>query len=510
MSEELQVSVGVDRQQLAALAAKELNVLAPLVYPEVCYLPFPDYYRSLYVDMMASFNKERTFDKYALGFPRGHSKTLFAKLLATSAVANTKLRFILIVGANDARAQDFLADVTSGMDEPNFRAVYGNWREDVRRDTLNTKQFMFNGRMVQLAAIGQGGSLRGLSKDNARPDLMILDDAQTRECAESQAESLAYQKWFYATLLKAKSPIRCTYLYIGNMYRDIKISDMQYACLMRNLQLSPHWRSYITGAILADGTALWEDLQPLKQLLLEYQEDTAAGQGEVFAAEVQNDPTYKPKTSVDTSLLRVRDPFEGELHQGDFIIIDPAGRKRKAAGAKKDSDKTAVLYGRIFDGVPYAYSIHAAVMTPLETIEYAVRLALEKGCSVIGAESTAYQETLLYWMDLYCRQQNIEGIELVELYTGRRSKNERILESFGMANRKEIGFTREAVTLWLSYVTLFDPKRDDNVDDVLDVVWYMQKMYLEYGQHMSIAGESTVVQHQAHDALPASYCSSSF
>lgn len=66
-----------------------------------------------------------------------------------------------------------------------------------------------------------------------------------------------------------------------------------------------------------------------------------------------------------------------------------------------------------------------------------------------------------------------------------------------MANRKEIGFTREAVTLWLSYVTLFDPKRDDNVDDVLDVVWYMQKMYLEYGQHMSIAGESTV------DAAPS-------
>lgn len=217
-----------------------------------------DYYRSLYADMMASFNKERTFDKYALGFPRGHSKTLFAKLLATSAVANTKLRFILIVGANDARAQDFLADVTSGMDEPNFRAVYGNWREDVRRDTLNTKQFMFNGRMVQIAAIGQGGSLRGLSKDNARPDLMILDDAQTRECSESQAESTTYQKWFYATLLRPKSPIRCTTLYIGNMYRDIKISDMQYACLMRNLQLSPHWRSYITGAILADGTALWK------------------------------------------------------------------------------------------------------------------------------------------------------------------------------------------------------------------------------------------------------------
>ena len=507
---QLPVTLGIDKTRLAALAATELNVLAPLVYPDTCYLPFPDYYRSLYVDMMDSFHKERTFDKYALGFPRGHSKTLFAKLLAVSAVANTQLRFILIVGATDSRAQDFLADVASGLDEPNFRATYGNWREDLRRDTMNVKQFMFQGRMVQIAAIGQGSSLRGLSKDNARPDLMIMDDAQTRECAESVAESTAFQKWFYATLLKAKSPIRCTYLYIGNMYRDIKITDMHYACLMRNLQLSPYWRSYITGAILANGTALWEELQPLQQLLLEYQEDTAAGQGEVFAAEVQNDPTYKPKSTVDTSLLRVRDAFEGELHQGDFIIIDPAGRKTGGSG-KRISDKTAILYGRVFDGVPYAYTIHAAVMTPLETIEYAIGLALKHGCSVIGAESTAYQETLLYWMDLYCRQHSIEGIDLVELYTGRRSKNERILESFGMANRKEIGFVREAVTIWLSYVMLFDPKKTDNIDDVLDVVWYMQKMYLQYGQHMSIAGESTVVQYTPeHDALPASYCTSSF
>lgn len=512
MTEPTQVSIGIDRAQLANLAATELNVLAPLVFPDTCTLAFPDYYRSLYLDMLESFKRERTFDKYALGFPRGHSKTLFAKLLAISAIANTKLRFILVVGSTDSRAQDFLADIMSGMDEPNFRAVYGNWREVKYKDTQNDKQFEFQGRTVQICAIGQGGSLRGLSKDNTRPDLMILDDAQTRECAESIAESTAFQKWFYATLLKAKNPVRCTYLYIGNMYRDIKLTDMQYACLMRNLQLSPFWRSYITGAILADGTALWEELQPKAQLLSEYLEDTAAGQAEVFAAEVQNDPLFKPKSSIDTSKLCVRDPFEGELHQGDFIIIDPAGRKRKGQKKhiKKDSDKHAILYGRVFDGVPYAYEVHTELMTPLQCIEFAVGWALKYGCSVIGAESTAYQETLLFWMDLYCRQHSIEGIELVELHTGRQSKNERILESFQQANRREIGFTRSSVALWLSYATLFDPKVDDNVDDVLDVVYYMPKMYLQYSQFMSIAGESTVVQHEAMNALPASYCQSNF
>lgn len=498
-----QQGLSVDRAQLAEIGAREINLFAPLVFPEDCYLEFPPYYSALYRDMLASLQKDRVFDKYALGFPRGHSKTLFAKLLCISAIANTTRRFILIVGSTDTRAQDFLADVTTGLDSDNFRAVYGNWREDVRRDTLNVKQFRFNGRTVQIAAIGQGGSLRGLSKDNARPDCIILDDAQTRECADSIGESTNYQKWFYATLLKAKSPTRCTYLYIGNMYKDIKINDLQYTCLMRNLQLSPYWRSYITGAILADGTALWEELQPLKQLLLEYAEDSEAGQGEIFAAEVQNDPTYKPKQTVDRSLLAVRDVHPNELHQGDFIIIDPAGRKRK-------SDKHAILYGRVFDAVPYAYSIHTEVMTPLQCIEYSIGLALEKGCSVIAAEATAYQETLLYWMELYCQQQNIEGIELVPLQTGRRSKNERILQSFQEANRRELGFTRETLGEWLSYVNLFDPKREDNADDVLDVVAYMPKVVLQYGGLMSIAGEGRVLKHEADDALAADLSPSCF
>lgn len=493
----------VDRKELAAMGARELNIFAPLVFPEDCYLAFPPYYCALYRDMLASFRKDRAFDKYALGFPRGHSKTLFAKLLTLSAIANTKLRFILIVGSTDGRAQDFLSDVATGLDSANFRATYGNWREDVKRDTLNVKQFRFNGRTVQIAAIGHGGSLRGLSKDNARPDLIILDDAQTRECAESVTESEAFQKWFQATLLKAKSPIRCTYLYIGNMYRDIKINDLQYTCLMRNLQLSPFWRSYITGAILADGTALWEELQPISQLLTEFAEDTASGHGEIFAAEVQNDPSYKPKLSVDPNALCVRDPYYGELHQGNFIIIDPSGRKRK-------SDKTAILYGKVFDAIPYAYSVHAEVMTPLQTIEYSVNKALEEGVTVIAAEATAYQETLLYWMEVYCQQQGIEGIELVPLHTGRLSKNERILASFQQANRRELGFTRETCAAWLSYVNLFDAKRIDNVDDVLDVVAYMPKTVLQYGQFMSIAGESTVVKHTIDNALPASQSPSAF
>lgn len=490
-----------DRNEIRTLAQDELNIFAPLLLPTVCTLPFPDFYRSIYADLLASMRAERSFDKYALGFPRGHCKTAFAKILCSSAIANTGVTFILVVCSNQDRAKDFIKDVCDSLDEPNFRKVYGNWREDIRIDRAELKQFVFQGRPIVIAAAGVGTAVRGFNLANQRPDLILCDDMQTRECAESLGESRALQTYFFATLLKAKSPKRCTFLYIGNMYKDIKLTDLQYTCLLRNLQLNQYWRSYITGAILADRTALWEDLQPLQQLLNEFAQDTAAGHGEVFAAEVLNDPTYKPRTGVMLDKVAIRDPQPSDLHQGNFIIIDPAGRKRK-------SDRTAILYGELYDAVPYAVNIHAEQMTPLQTVEYAVGLALSKGCTVIAAESTAYQETLLYWMELYCLQQNITGISFCELHTGRRSKNERILSSFQEANRRELGFSREAFAMWLAAVNLFDPLRVDNIDDVLDVVTYMPKCFLLYGQLMAIAGQSTITQE--FDAPPAYTALSSF
>lgn len=491
-------SATFDREQIITLARQELNIFAPLLLPEVCTLPFPDYYRSLYQTILASLQANRQFDKFGLGFPRGHCKSSFAKVLTSSAIAHTKKKLILIVCSNEERAIDFLTDVMRSLDEPNFKAVYGNWREEVLEDRKQAKQFFFNGRLVTLIAAGVGTSVRGLLKNNERPDFIIGDDMQTRECAQSIAESKAFQEWFFATLLKTKSPKGCTYLYIGNMYRDIKITDTQYTCLLRNMQLNPAWKTYIVGAILANNTALWEELHPIKQLIAEYIEDTSFGHGEIYAAEVLNDPTYKPKSGIDYTKLRVRDEFPGEMHQGNFVIIDPSGRKKlgKVKGSKP-SDDTAILYGKLFDGIPYAYSIESEVMTPMQTIEKAIALCLQHGCSLVGVEAVAYQETLIYWFELYCEQQNITGISIVPLTTGRQSKNERILESFKQATGREIGFTRKTLAQWGAQVQLFNPLIDTNKDDILDAVAYMPQIILKYGQLMTIAGEHTVVSNSS-------------
>lgn len=489
-----QPAVAYNLEEVRTLARTELNFFAPLALPEVCTLPFPPYYEALWGTLHASLSLERAFDKFALGFPRGHAKTLLLKLLILSVILNTQNKFVLIVCANQDRAKDVLRDVCAMLDSPNVQQVWGNWRVDISIDKAEFKQFTFGGRTIALAAAGQGTSIRGFNVGYSRPDVILCDDAQTRECAASITESLQYIEWFFATLMKSKNPTRCTYLYIGNMYRDLKIKPSLYTCLLRNLQKSSHWKSYIVGAILANGTALWEELQPLQQLLEEYIQDTEMGQGEVFAAEVLNDPSFKPKTGLDPTSIVIIEPTPHMLHQGSYIIIDPAGYK-------KTSDPTAISYNEVYDATPCVVELVEEVLTPSATIYKVLNMALERGCSMVCVESVAYQDTLLYWFQFICHQQGITGIELLPVTTGGHSKNSRILRSFEEVKAKEIAFTPHTLALWLARAMSFDPLRTNNLDDTLDVVAYSSKVFATYGHLLAIQGQATVIQHT--DTLPA-------
>lgn len=488
------MSTGYNLEEVRKLAATQLNFFAPLALPEVCTLAFPPYYEALWSTLHSSLSLERAFDKFALGFPRGHAKTLLLKLLILSVVLNTQNKFILIVCANQDRAKDVLRDVCAMLDSQNIQQVYGNWRTELSIDKAEFKQFTFGGRTIALAAAGQGTSIRGFNVGYSRPDVILCDDAQTRECAASITESLQYIEWFFATLMKAKNPTRCTYLYIGNMYRDLKIKPNLFTCLLRNLQKSTNWKSYIVGAILANGQALWEELQPLEQLLSEYLQDTEMGQGEVFAAEVLNDPTYKPKSGLDPTSVVTIEPTGDMLHQGNYIIIDPSGYK-------KTSDPTAIGYCEVYDATPCVVELHEEILTPSATIYKVLNLALEKGCSLVCVENVAYQDTLLFWFNFISHQQNIHGIEFLPITTGGYSKNSRILRSFEEVKAKELAFTPTALALWLSRAMSFDPIRVNNLDDTLDVVAYAPKVFATYGHLLAIQGQATVIEHS--DTLPA-------
>jgi hypothetical protein len=183
-------------------------------------------------------------------------------------VAYTEKQYCIIFAALPELAQKVLKGAMSIILSDNFQAVYG--QITFEKETQDEVQFWFKGRLVIIQAKSAGTSIRGTNVNRIRPDLLIFDDIQKREDSKSPVLGDALKDWFQNTALKLRSPKGCMYVFLGNMY-PTEHSMLRWLCRQAS------WLKFVTGAILADGTSLWEELFPIKQLIEEYQTDKDAG-----------------------------------------------------------------------------------------------------------------------------------------------------------------------------------------------------------------------------------------
>lgn len=472
--------VAFDSTEARDLAKVDMDFFGMLAMPDDVIYSFPEFYKQVWSILIGCLHKSRDFSKYAIGLPRGHGKTFVVKLLILYTILFTDRKFILVVSAIKDNAASIIADVADMLDSPNIRAVFGNWRVSIEVDRQDKKKFYFNGRPVILKAAGAGTAIRGIQEKNARPDVVICDDVQTRECAESLQESASLIKWFVATLMKAKSPTGCSFFYIGNMYPDLQIKHGVYTCILRNLQKSKFWTSLIVGGILSDGSALWEELQPRQQLLEEYKNDLDLGCPEIFYAEVLNSP--QPGQSAHFNQAKVSPVVldEGRLHAGNFVLIDPSGYK-------STSDSHAIGYFEVLDGIPVLADLVNAVLTPKQCIEKAIEFCMRYNCSCIAVESVAYQHSLIFWMEEALELMGMRGIEVVEVSPAGRSKQARILTMLKQWQSAELGVANNLFSRCIHQATAFNPLKKDNVDDVLDLLAYAPEVVQNYPQALAIS-----------------------
>lgn len=470
---------GYDYDQVVQLGKTDMDFFAGLALPTVYKYPFPDLYLQFWALITGILYRTRDFSQIALGLPRGFAKTLVIKLLILYAIIYTPKRFILILCENEDKGKSILADVADMLSEANIKEVFGNWEENKESDTLIRKKFSYRGKTVIIKCAGAGTGIRGISEKFARPDFMIFDDIQSREDSESELLAKQLETWMTATAMKAKSPEGCTFLFVANMYPT-------KGSLLRKLKSNPNWIKFIVGGILADGSSLWEELQPIAQLLREFQNDLAAGQPQIFYSEVLNDENASVNSAFDISSIPAYPYDEHELSSGAYIIIDPATDKANA-------DAVAIAGVIIIDGRPVIRKILASKLSPGDTIREALKMALSLEASLIAIESTAYQYSLKYWTEVVFAQLGIYGIQVVDIYTGQKSKNSRILEMFKQLVPPTTGGSIPDIVLHpeckaqvTSEIIGFNPLKTNNVDNVLDCVTYAPRVLEQHSDKIVI------------------------
>lgn len=465
--------------QVEELAKNSLDFLAALAMPVIFRYLFPPVFKSIWSWLISYIEKARDFSQLAIGLPRGFGKTMLIKIFILYCILFTKRKFILIICGTQTKANNIISDIMSMLSESNIQKVFGDWKVGAITDRQELKRFGFRGRNIILMGAGAESDIRGITLENERPDVMIFDDIQTREDADSETVSSKLETWMVGTAMKAKSPHGCLFIFIANMY-PTKHS------LLRKLKNNPTWTKFIAGGILSDGTSLWEELQPVAQLLKEFENDMAMGRPEVFYAEVLNDENASVNNLVDISKLPLYPFQEDDVHFGNFIVIDPATDKPGA-------DAVSICYFEIHNGYPVLKHLIEDRLSPGDTITESLKIALSKNCRLIAIESNAYQYTLKYWFEFICQQRGIYGIEAVEVYSGTYSKNSRILNMFKQLLAGEIYIHPSCVAAVHLQISQFNPLKRDNTDGLLDCVTYAPKVMEMYG-NLLLAG--TIIEEQ--------------
>jgi hypothetical protein len=465
--------------EAAQLSQQDLNFLGMLAAPEEFTYSFPSFYIALF-SLLTAFRSK--LERYAIGIPRGFAKTTFIKLLCLWYILFSHKQFILIVGAAEDLAVNTLSDICDLLGSPNIRRLFGNWQAAVEVDTQALKVFHFRGRDIVLRAIGAGTAVRGINRKNKRPDVIIMDDVQKRETSENKELSDQLLKWILGTLMKARSNDGCTYIYVGNMYPQ--------NCILEKLKYNSQWTSFVVGGILADGSSLWEELRPIEELLSEYQSDAEMGHAEIFISEILNSTDIASASGIDVGKIpQLPEYFREADPEGSFIIIDPSS-------GKKGGDDCTINHYSVCDGIPILDQIEHGTFSPLETIEAAIKMGLEKNTRLIAVEGVAYQSTLLFWFEKYCEDQGISGFEFVELSPKGQAKNNRIKRGLLRLLSGEIYLGPATRSLVCTQIMEWNPLKVNNTDDIIDPIGYVEEVMRDHG-HLVVKNIFDVDSHIA-------------
>lgn len=490
LEDDIYVPIEVDKEEAYQLGKVDFDFFSSLLLPTVCTAPWPPMYIAMWKLVIQRDDAMiGEILRLALGLPRGFAKTTFVKLLLAYLIVYDLVHFILVVAANEGLASNIIKDISDMLGDPQVESVYGAWFNYLSTDNATEKVCFYHGKKLILYALGSNAGVRGINKGNRRPDFILCDDVQTKECDKSEVESERLKTWLIMSMFKClETKGDRTIAYLGNMYSE--------QCMLYQFKNMSEWTSLITGAILASGESLWEAVHTIASILKGYYHDEKLGLSADWFAEIMNDPQASY-----TSLLK------GELHMyphtldmddisAAFVVVDPAGYRVTS------DDNVFTTYG-IVEGRLVILEMGGDKWEPKQLIEEIFASALKWSASVIGIESVAYQQTLCYWTEQALIDLHMEDlITVVELKPHGRSKESRMREFLGECTgvRLEKGVTvvGDPTITFLraedkSKVTWYANKYrigvKDNQDDWIDCPAYGLDMRKEYGSILGLISQ---------------------
>lgn len=286
--------------------AKSLQLFCETYFPELFYLGWSADQLQL-IDHIETAVLKGGLKAFAL--PRGSGKTCISQVAALWAILNGLRRFVSVIAVSSKKAEELLLEIKTWLETNDLlledypEACYPIRRlENMNQRTKGqhiagklTRMTINAGKIVLptvsgydssgsiLTACGLTGSeLRGQKHSTAdgqslRPDLVLIDDPQTRESAASPTQNSTRERTIAGDVLGMAGPgkniaalMPCTIIYPDDM-----------AARMLDRSRNPFWRGTTSSLILEwpENMEMWEEYGEILKTEFENEGDGSQARG---------------------------------------------------------------------------------------------------------------------------------------------------------------------------------------------------------------------------------------
>ncbi len=250
------------------------------------------------------FTSDSTY--VALAAPRGHAKsTAITHSYTLASVLFRQSKYVVLVSDTESQASLFLNDIKSELSDNEGLVNLFGVKRFVKFAETDIVVEMNDGYKFKIVAKGVDQFKRGLKWEGRRPDLIICDDLENEEAVLNSERREKFRKWFYGTLLPARSDngkIRVigTILHLDSLLEGL-MPKGQYIKeeLLKEVGTNPRslWKSARYKAHNEDFSAiLWKEKFPKKRLLEIRTDYIDKGMPDVYSQEYLNYPLDMSRT----------------------------------------------------------------------------------------------------------------------------------------------------------------------------------------------------------------------
>lgn len=464
--------VDTDAAALRELAFSSPEIFIELFLHEHLDMEIPEFHKEIW-RLLTEQDKERVL----LAIPRDHAKTTLAKLAVVWYYVYTKRRFCVYLSNTSPIAKGACKDIMDFMQSQNFRNLFGVIQ--ITKQSENEALWEFdlmlpNGKIKKciLRGLGQGQQMRGVNRNNQRPDIAVIDDIEDLENTAGPEQQKKLDKWMFSTFLKALAREKKV-LWLGNM--------LTKTSLLARLSRKKIWNPVVFGCLVknintGELTPLWPEKWTIPELIEDFCEFRDLGQVDSWMCEMMNMPGFGTN-GFSADQIHYLPSLTPEAYQATFITVDPA------FGLKAHNDESSIaVHGIPKDGsTPRTVYIMHGKWDEVTLFDRIMECAQAWNAYAWGIESVAAQKVLISLFNVLLANRLMYGqVEMVELTAGKGDpKMGRMRALVSMMAKKQWGIPDSDVDFTMQLLGINTASKD-NEDDIVDSVAYGPKMYEQY------------------------------